>query len=261
MYRLFTALCLFLLFSCKIFSLQVSGLTYHETLLPGDSKLVKVTLINDKDEPELVDLKLCDYSCNSAGQHFFEDAEHHERSNASWVRLNALRETLPPRTTVELFFTINVPKTPSIKGSYWSVLLIEPSGIPVAVKEEHKEKGFQLHVKVRYAYHIVTDVGEGLAKLKVVSKDIQSIENKKYLAIDVENTGEVFLNPKLTLKLYNKEGGLEKTLEGMAERLYPQNSTRYLLDGEGLQGNHYTAFLLLDNGDGRLFGDSFQLRL
>src|SRR5207248_313863 len=119
--------------------------------------------------------------------------------------------------------------------------------------------GLQLHVKVRYAYHIVTNIGKGTPSLKINRKALENIEGKKFFAVDVSNTGTLFLNPKMTIKLFNSKGKMEKTLETQSDRLYPGSSTRFLANGEGLPKGKYTAFLLLDNGDGRLFGDTFEV--
>lgn len=248
-----------LLFTCDLNALQVSGLTYLKDFERGESAQVRVTLISDKNKPELIDLKLCDYSCNSEGQHFFDEIGSQTRSNASWIKLGSYREIVNPGESRDLYFTINVPNDESLKGSYWSVLMIEPSD-PLQTLTE-SEHGFQLNIKIRYAFHVVTNVGKGIPSLKITKKSIEPIEEKKYLAVDVVNPGELFLNPKMIVKLYNQQGKLEKTLETQSERLYPGSSSRFLANGEGLSDGKYTAFLLLDNGDGRLFGDTFTLSL
>src|SRR5271155_5436132 len=107
---------LILVLSGQIEALQVSGLTYTNTFKPGDSAKVAVMLISDRDTPELVDLKLCDYWCNSEGQHFFEDIGKQPRSNASWINLGSVRETIHPGDRREIYFTINVPKDKPLKG-------------------------------------------------------------------------------------------------------------------------------------------------
>jgi hypothetical protein len=246
-------------FACYLNGIQVSGLTYLNTLKPGETAQVRVSLISDRDKPELVDLKLCDYWSNSDGQHFFEDIGKQPRSNASWIKLATHREIINPGETSEAYLTIHVPKDESLKGSYWSVLLIEPSD-PVQTLAK-LEQGFQLNVKVRYAFHVVTNVGTAIPSLKISKKGIEQIDGKKIFFVDASNTSNLFLNPKMTVKLLNSQGKLEKTLESQTERLYPGSSARFLANGEGLPLGKYTAFLLFDNGDGRLFGDTFELSL
>lgn len=258
MYR-FIVLILSLCGMTSLSALQVNGLTYLNTLKPGESTQFAITLISDKDKPEMVDLKLCDYWCYSDGQHFFEEIGSQTRTNAKWIDLGSHREVINPGERRDIYLTIKVPEDQKLNGSYWSVLLIEPSDpLQTLVESEH---GFQLQVKVRYAYHIVTNVGPATPSLKVVKKGMENMNNKKYFAVDVENTGNLFLNPKMTIKLFSKQGKLEKTLETQSDRLYPGSSSRYLADGEGITQGQYTAFLLLDNGDGRIFGDSFEIAI
>lgn len=248
---------LLIAFAVELQSLQVSGLTYLNTFKPGESAQVRISLISDRNTPEMVDLKLCDYWCNSDGQHFFEEVGKQVRSNAHWIKLGSHREIVNPGETRDFYFTINVPQDNALKGSYWSVLLIEPYDALQTLSES--EHGFQLHVKIRYAFHIVSNVGVGTPALKIVDKGMQEIKGKKYFMADVANTGDWFLNPKMTVKLLDKKGKLEKSMETQTDRLYPGSSVRYLADGEGIFEGKYTAFLLLDNGDGRLFGDTFEI--
>lgn len=247
---------LFLCFPCE--ALQVSNLTYFGDFAPGETKQVKITLINDQNEPQLINLNLCDYWCNSDGQHFFEPLGSQVRSNADWILLNTNRALLAPNEKSDFYFTITAPRDPFLKGSYWSVLLIEPSE-PIQPLNSGSEEGLRLQVKIRYAYHIVTNLADGTPKLKIVQKEIRKLDDKDYLCIDVANTGTLFLNPKMILKLYNSKGELEKTLEALPERLYPGSSQRYFLDFSGINGKKFKTFLLLDNGDNKLFGDTFEL--
>lgn len=244
-----------LMFVAQAQALQVSGLAYQNTLKPGESAEVRITLISDKDKPELVDLKLCDYWCNAQGQHFFESVGEHARSNASWITQNSFRETINPGETRDVYLIIRAPQDKSLKGSYWSVLLIEPSDPLQSMVEA--ASGFQLQVKVRYAYHVVTNIGTGTPSIKIIKKGIEETFGKKQFAVHVDNNGDLFLSPKLIVKLFDKQGKLQRTLESQTERLYPGSSVRYLAAGEEIEPGSYTAFLLFDNGDGRIFADTF----
>lgn len=240
-------------------ALIVNDLSYAGTFSPGESKEVTISLTNDKEIPELVEFKLSDYSTNSDGETHFLPPGQEKRSNASWVSLSENRLRLAPKEKADFIFTVKVPNDPALAGSFFSVLLIEPTEFLQSIEEV--KSGIQLNVKVRFAYHIVTNVGEGVAKLKIVDKKLVTLADKKYYAVDVANQGTHFLNPKLTLKLYSKQGKLEKTIDVGSERLYPGSSQRYFIDADGLIGNKYKAILVLDNGDKHLFGDTFDLEL
>lgn len=238
-------------------AIQVSGLSTLNQLNPGESTQFVITLTSDKDKPELVQLKLCDYRCNHEGQHFFEDAGETEKSNTNWIKLGSFRETINPGEKKDIHVTLQVPDQKELNGSYWSVLLIEPSD-PLHTLAT-SDTGFQLQVKVRYAYHIVTNVGKEKPSLKVIGKGFSDIEARQLFTVDVLNNGNLFLNPKMTVKILNKEGKIEKTLETQTERLYPSSSSRFAVETADVKPGTYQAFLLFDNGDGRIFGDSFDL--
>lgn len=235
---------------------MVSDLSFKEDLKPGENRKIKLTLTNERNEPERVDLKQCDYGCNADGQHFFEAAGTLPRSNAKWISLSTNQIVLAPNEKTDIYLTLNTPNDSQLKGSYWSILLISPTE---AISSQHSDDGFNLQVRIQYASHIVTNIGAGNAKLKIVKKGFKEMDGKKYLYVDVENTGDLFLNPKLNLKLYNSLGKLYKAIEAPSERLYPGNSQRYFVNIEGVEKQKYTAFLMLDNGDNHLFGDTSKL--
>lgn len=247
-----------LLLFFPINALQVSDLSFLEKMKPGERRQLAIKLFNDRAQAETVDLKLCDYGCNCEGSHFFETAGMAARSNRPWIRLHSHREQLLPKEETTIYLDIAVPNDPLLKGSYWSVLLIEPAGC-LGDNQDKPLEGVSFNVKIRFACHIVTDVSTGLVKLKIVDKQLRTIEGKELLCIDTANEGETFLNPSLILKLYDGAGKLQRSIQGSPERLYPGFSQRYHLDGEGLRGKKFNAFLVLDSGDNKLFCDSFSL--
>ncbi len=254
-----TAVFFFLFFYLNCEALLVSDLSHVSSYERGEERIIAVRLTNDKETAEQVNFKLCDYACNAEGEHFFEEYERFPRSNADWITLSGARIILQPKETADYFFKIRIPSDPSLQGSYWSVLLIEPDR-PFDPSQLKREEGFQLYVKLRYAYHIVTSLYGGRPKLEIIKNFLTEVDNQSTICIDVKNGGTLFLQPSITLKLFSKDGKLEKTLAGKKERLYPGSSQRYFLDGKGMKEKSYTAFLLLDNGDQYLFGETFPIR-
>lgn len=261
---------IFLLFatffiSQAIEALQVNNLSSIQTLTPGEKKQVQVRLINENDASEQVDLKLVDYTCNDDGQHFFNESALNDvsarqpRSNLGWVRLGQDRVTLEPHEERDIYYELEAPTDPCLNGSYWSVLLIEPASITSAKNPD--QKGLQINVKIRYGHHIVTNIGEGAPKIKILKKEIQEVSGIPYLCIHVVNEGNLYFNPTLTVRLYDKEGKLEKTLGPCSDRLYPGNPQCFFLSLQELPENRraekLTGFILFDGGKDLLFMDRF----
>jgi len=248
--------CLACLMMVDIAALQVTPLTFTGTLQPGESKQVTFTLYNDTAATEEVLISPTDYMNNYEGEHFYEKAGTQARSNATWIKLHTRREILTPGQTTNVFYTIEVPKDYTLTGSYWSMFLVEPVQPYQTIKDPN---GLTLEIKMRYAYSIITNVGVGASKLKVLSKEFRTLQDSKIFAVDVLNTGTLFLKPKLTLKLYDDQGKLEKTMESSSELLYPGSSQRFSINYAGWEGKRNTAFLLLDAGENNVFADTFQL--
>lgn len=241
-------------------ALNVGELSCLEKMQPGETRRVKISIFNEKDTPELAELTLHDYECNGKGENFYRDPGELARSSTPWVHLSANRVQLQPKTGADVYLTIEVPKDDTLKGSYWNVVMVTPVEAVKSPKEE--KEGFKLHIRTRFAYHAVITIGDkGAGKLKIDKKEIVAINKKKYLAVHVLNSGEIYLYPKLTIKLYNEQGKLEKTLNGSNQRLYPGSTSKYLVDVDGVDPKSYKAFLALDNGDKYVFGDSFKLEI
>jgi hypothetical protein len=237
----------------------VNQLSFEGNYVAGETARIKFTIKNDKSKEEHVSFTLCDYACNSNGEHFYEPDGKEARSNRNWITLHKYNEILAPGSEADIYFTLKVPANPSLLGSYWSVIMIEPSSLEQMIQGE--KGGVNIEVKVRFAYHVVTHVGEGTPKVKIVSKSFKTIDQQPLLTFEVLNEGSRFIFPKLILKLFNSAGKLEKTLHGAPERLYPGNSQRYQLSAEGLLAKKYKAYLVLDNEDKYLFGDSFEIEI
>lgn len=246
-----------------VLSLQVNNLSCLEKLNPSEKKQIQLTLYNDSDSKEQVNLKLADYSCNSNGEHFYDedylDNLKYPRSNKSWINHGQEQIYMEPRETRNVYYTIDVPNDPSLKGSYWSLLLIEPQG--TTLSKDANSEGFSLQIKIRYAHHIIVNIGEATPKLKIIKKEIKEIDGKNFLCLHVLNEGDLFFDPTLTLKLYDVEGKLFSTLKSQSERLYPGNSQCFYLNAEELDEKRLkeklTGFLLFDGKENLFFGDKF----
>lgn len=223
------------------------------SLRPGQWVRGKITLVNEGGVPEAFHIHQVDYASTAAGEHHFLEAGTTPRSNASWIELGASRLTLPPHSKRDLFYTVRVPLAPLV-GSYWSVLLIEPDSF---IGEGEVLLGdIGIRVKVRYAYHIHTAIGEGRGVLKIAARRPLLRNGERLLAYDVVNVGECYLRPKATLRLYDERGAEVAVFALPPQRLYPGNGVCFASPLPKLdEQRRYTAFLLLDAGGKQLYGD------
>lgn len=235
-------------------------LTHSFASKPGENLRGKITIGNDRDQQEEVLLQINDYSFNCNGEVYFEDPGTYPRSNASWLQLHTDRVVIPPKSEVDIFYTIEVPEKITLPGSYWSVILVEPQSPVGPTMSLNQENQVCVNVKIRYANHIITTIGNPQAKLKVLAKQLGVLNQTKVLNVDVANTGEIYLDPKLTLKIYDSKGKPLQTLNAPKQRLYPETSVRYSINISTLSPGEYNAFLILDAGNDHLFGDRFEFK-
>jgi len=242
-------LCIF----ARIEALVKGDLTRVIAVTPGQEVPLFIPLGNDEDVPIRVTLRQFDYSYNANGENFFSEIGTNSRSNAKWLELHTDQVVLQPHTCTDVFYKLRIPNDPTLCGSYWSLILIEPDQVQKSVSSS--SAGVQIQVKIRYAYQIISNINQGRADLKIVHSNYQD----KQLSFDVLNMGQVYLTPKLLLQLYDRQGQLVRTLSASAQKLLPDSSVRYILDVSDLQPGSYSALLLLDSGEENVFGEKINI--
>jgi hypothetical protein len=222
---------------------------------PGQEIPLKITLGNDSDKESLYHCSLCDYQSNSTGESFYLPANSLPRSSTSWIQLSNETFSLPPRGDQDLYGTIRVPNDSKLKGSYCSILLIEPEEAHPLHTPPPGEEGITLLVKIRYACQLIINIGAGEVRLKIEKQAIALMDNSQKLTIDVVNNGEVYIAADVALKLFDKQGQFINELKAGMQRLFPGSSTRCIIDINDLKKGDYIGFLLLDAGQGQVFGE------
>lgn len=251
--RLLTTTFLTLLWSSALHALIFnSPLTTSLRVTPSEQITGKIILTNDKDTPEIVNLRQVDYRYNCEGESFFEEPATLPRSNASWIELPRRQLTIPPHQTTEVFYAIKVPAKKLPQGSYASTILVEPESF-AATHESPAQGNISLNIKIRYAHQIVTTLGEPKALLKVIARAVVKKDDGFYFNVDVANQGDCYLYPKATLKLFDASGKLAKCCELPPCSILPDNSVRFSFIIKELDQKHYTGFLLLDDDQNHLF--------
>ena len=204
-----------------------------------------------------------DYQFFSDGRNLYEEAGSTPRSNAGWITVSPSRVTLAANQTAEVHYKGIIPEGADLSGSYWSMLIVEPSVPPAPVVDGEKEKiKVGLQTLIRFGIQIVTEIGDtGTRSLKVLDKAMVKKDGKTAFKLDVENTGDRLQIPALSMELFNKNGVSIGKLEGGKFRIYPSCSVRYSVDLTEIPSGKYTALVILDNGDEHVTGAQYQLEL
>ncbi|MCE2982352.1 MAG: hypothetical protein LW832_02180 [Parachlamydia sp.] len=239
---------------CLFFSLESivkQGLTNHIEVNPGDQVPVKFQLINSTNTPQTYTLNHYDYSYQANGEVNYLNAGQHSRSNAAWLHMPVRFVTVPPQGESNVFYDILVPNDPSLSGSYWSVFLIEPRNtLPL---HTNSNEGFNLEVKIRYAYQVVTTIKGGTSKIEIEGFELDHIEFDPFLAFNIKNSGTLFLSPLMLVKLYDQKGQLAHTVQTQTQKILPGCSVRYYVPVKGIPSGPYSALIFLDDKQNNVF--------
>lgn len=242
----------------------VGGLVQEFTLEPGGRAEGNIELRNNTDQPQEVRVYLNDYMFWARGEVAFGEPGSTPRSNARWITLAPQQLTLPPKGIDSVYYVIQVPPDENLKGTYWSVLMVEPVARqlvePPAEGSDQVRMG--LAVVLRYAVQMAVHIGQtGERSLRFAEKRLVGKEGKQILELDVENTGERKLRPVVWAELFDAGGRSLGRFEGGRWGIYPGCSVRCRIDLSQVPAGKYRALVVADNGDEYVFGAQYELEL
>ncbi len=242
----------------------VGELTQQFTLAPGARIRGEIRIENQGDEAGDVKIYLADYLHYSDGRNLFTKPGTVERSNTPWFSLSPSQSIIQPKEILKVEYTISVPADPKLRGTYWSLIMIEP--VPKALltppPASKEEATMQVVTVIRHAVQMITNIGKD-GEAKIVFKDRQLVkeEGRRVLKLDLENTGEKFLVPHVWAELFDAKGQSTGQIDGSNSRIYPGCSARFEMDLSKLAPGSYKAVVVADNGDENVFGANYTLDL
>ena len=141
--------------------------------------------------------------------------------------------------------------------------MVEPVSVPAPELEENKKKVVVgIRTVMRYAVQIVTEIGDtGTEALNVLEKRVVVGDGKKFLELDIINSGERVQIPTLWAEFYNDQGVSIGRFEGGRWRIYPSCSVRYKVDLADIPAGKYTAMVVMDTGNDYVTGAQYTLEI
>jgi len=241
----------------------VDGLVHERMAGFGEVYTGTITIRNAEAETMAARIYQKDYMFYSNGSNVYGEPGVEARSNASWVTLGANYVEVPGQGSVDVEYAVHVPTDDSLQGSYWSLLMIEelPGGAADSAEDYPLPQRSSVTQVLRYGVQMVTHIG-GTGARSVTFTDralVQTEDGTRTLMIDVENTGERSLRPKLWVELHDTSGDRLGRFESAKKRLYPGTSVRYAIDLTAAPGGSYQALVVVDNGDEHVFGAQYGL--
>ncbi|MCJ7459617.1 MAG: hypothetical protein MUP17_11580 [candidate division Zixibacteria bacterium] len=242
----------------------IGELTREKTMQPGEKFEGKVTLKNTGETSWEVTIYKTDYLFYADGSNIYGESGRIPRSNAGWLSISPTRLTIPPKEMASVYYIIEVPQQPDLIGTYWSMLMVEPTSETGSKDIEDETGKVKLGIKtvLRYGIQIVTNIGDtGDRKIKFLDKKLISQDGRRTLQMDIENIGERWLRPTLWVELYDKGGKNMGRFGNRQLRIYPGCSIRHKIDLGDVPIGKYKALVMVDNGDEYVFGAQYDLEI
>lgn len=244
----------------------VGSLVRHYNTKPGDTFEGIILLKNTGSEPVEMGIGQTDYLFTADGSNHYGKPGLPGaplRSNAGWLSVNPARAVVAPHSTISVYYKGKVPADSELRGTYWSIIMVEPLSVPTPEIKDDKEKVVVgIRTIMRYAIQIVTEIGgTGSESLSVLDKRIVANEGKKVLELDIGNTGERVQIPTLWAEFYNDQGVSIGRFEGGRWRIYPTCSVRYKVDLADIPAGKYTVMVVLDTGGEYVTGAQYTLEI
>jgi len=241
----------------------VGGLVRTHKAQPGETFEGIILVRNHDDRTVAGRVYQTDYRFTADGKNDYALPGTTPRSNAQWYSLGLSRLTLAAGQTVAVNYHGKVPESADLKGTYWSMVMVEmaESAAPDA-KEEQDKVALGLRTQIRYAVQIVVEMGEtGERRLEVLDKQLVKDGGKRIFQMNVTNTGERLVIPAGWLELFDAQGVSLGKFESGKTRIYPGCSVRHRVDLTEVPPGEYSALAILDNGDSYVVGAQYQLLL
>lgn len=258
---LFAAVFAFGLFTLQANIVVLNGLAHEHFLDAGSTVQGTIKVKNNSEEDRAIIVYQRDLSFNYKGETFYEEGGTLNRSNASWLVINPLSLVLGPYQEAEILYEVYVPQNDSLRGSYWSAIMIEPApDLDTSVIET----GLKVQTIVRYAVQIACNIRDesSAASLKFLDVDFTKLEGKHYLKIDAENDGEKLLKTVMAVELFNAEGVSIGVFKSPKSSTYPGQSRRYIIEiPDSVEAGNYQALLIAESQDDEVFGVQLSLEL
>ena len=239
--------------------IAVVGSTVEEhTAAPGQSYEGTILVRNLTAQPQAVRIYKSDYLFFADGTSHFDDAGTTPRSNANWIKPSATSIVVPPAGEMTLGYTITVPATDTLRGTYWSAIMVEGAPTappPVAAKQ------VGIGAVVRYAVQLATHLPTTGSRKVAFSNQALSADStgNRVLEIDVKNMGERAYRPNMWVELYDAAGVLRSRREQQRGLLYPGTSLKQRFVFDVLPAGSYKALVFADSGDDAVFAAQYKL--
>jgi len=164
------------------------------------------------------------------------------RSNAKWVTLQAQKIVVPARAEATVPYTVRVPQDDSLRGTYWSQIVLEGPRTATGVQ-------------------VVTHLGATGTRTISIEKPVAGHDStgSATLEFDVIVTGERAVRPMFSAELYDSAGVLRAKAAQTRGLVPPGATIRQRFDFARLPAGTYKVMVFTDTGAEHVFASQFTI--
>jgi hypothetical protein len=237
----------------------LTSLVEERTASPGDRYTGRITVKNTTDQPQNARIYQTDFRFAADGSSHTDDPGSSPRSNAPWVHPQSTRISIPPRGEVSVPYSVEVPQSDSLRGTYWSMIMIEGAQTPAEMNAKRGAASVGVASVMRYAVQVATHIGSTGSR-NAQFTDVEASKTDKgvsSLDLTVVDTGERGFRPVLWVEVYDANGALRAKGKQSRGLLYPGTSLRQHFDLGALTRGTYKAVVFADTGVEPVFAAQF----
>jgi hypothetical protein len=238
-------------------SVLSSTVEEHEAA-KGETYSGRIVISNTSNAPQAVRIYQTDYHFKSDGTSDYSDPGTTSRSNATWVTPQTQRVVVPPRTEVTVPYSVKVPTSDSLTGTYWSMIMVEAAeSAPAASSGSRPQLG--IGAIIRYAVQVATHIGSTGKRAVTFDKPAASHmpNGDAALDVDVTSSGDRAVRPTLSVELYDAQGALKGKGKQVRGLLYPGTSLRQHFEFGSLPAGTYRVIVFADTGDPKVLAAQY----
>jgi hypothetical protein len=242
-----------------------SSTVEEHTSSPGDRYTGSIVLTNTGSQARTVRIYQTDYSFAANGTSDFADPGTMTRSNARWIALQSTMAVVPANADAVVPYTVAVPQSDSLKGTYWSIIMVEemPLRADPQTPMTSGPAAVQLTSIIRYGIQVATHIEAG--GTRTVHFSDAKVENSAggiaALDVVVSNAGERGYRPTLWVEVYDAEGAVRAKVKQARGLIYPGSSFHQRFNLGVLPKGTYKAVIFADSGSDTFFAQQFRITI
>ncbi len=231
----------------------------------GESYLGRIEIANPDRAPQIVRLYQTDYHFDADGKSSFDQPASFARSNAAWISLQSTQVTIPAGGTLSVPYTVAIPKIDSLRGSYWSTVMVEPVEHATGSSDVSGKPQVGIGTIVRYAVQIATHIGTSGSRtvrfdaIQAKRSTDSASAGKALVDLNATNVGERAYRSSLWIEVYDDKGALRARAKQSRGLLYPGCSLRQHFELGMLPPGTYKAVIFADTGEETVYASQYSI--